>query len=229
MHRIASMHKTEYFASKHDKILIADMVLQRIKNGGSEPVRFLKRVDGELWVEVGDDEARQKVRHALRSTRTKKPERASAVTDQEIIASASLPVNQPLMQTSDTSPMVASSNITLEASLDLIRNKPESAPVLTNARSVNSTFLSAAALPWGPALGRHGVLSHMEASFMATGYPPAPTMRGIPFGMVGAHVSTPHFGVTPVCLLTDAQIMEALYQRRQGRAYGGRRGRPQFS
>jgi hypothetical protein len=227
MHRIASMHKTDYMASKHDKILIADMVLQRIKNGGSEPVRFLKRIDGGLWAEVGDDEARQKVRHALRSTRTKNPERADAITEQET-TSASLSTNPPPIPTFETPPIVASSNIARQPLYSLL-NEPLSAPVLPIAsRSINPTFLPAAALSWGPTLGMHGLLSHREASHLAVaGHPLAPAMRGTPFGMVGAPVSPRNFVATPIGLLTDAQVFEALFQRRLGRAHV-LRGGPQF-
>jgi hypothetical protein len=216
MHRIASMHKTDYnMSSKPEKKLIADMVLQRIKNGGIEPVQFLKRVDGELWVEVGDDEARQKVGRVLRGTRTKNLERADAITEQET-TSASLSLNQSPIPTFETPSMVANSNIALQP-LYLLLNEPLSAPpVLPIAsRSINPTFLTAAALSWGPTFGMHGLLSHREANrLLVTDYPLAPTMCGTPFGMVGAPVSPRNFVVTPIGLLTDAQVLEMLFQRR---------------
>jgi hypothetical protein len=235
MHRIASAHKEHYLASKHDKILIADMVLQQIKNDGSEPVRFLKRGrgdDGELWVEVDDYEAREKVRHALRftKTKTKKNEPSDEVTEQET-ASASLPGNQASITTLETPPMVvSSSNIPRQALDTPLRNEALlSAPVLPVVRSVNPAFLPAAAPPWGTALRMHGLLSHIGVRSPVTRYPlPPTTMRGMPYGMVGPPVVSRrrHFSTTPVGLLTDAQILEALIRRRQGRAYV--RGRPQF-
>jgi hypothetical protein len=229
MRRIASVHKRQYLESKHDKVLIADMVLQRIKNSGSEPVRFLKRGDEELWVEVGDCEARKKVMHVLRSTKTetKNPEPSDEVNEQDT-ASASLPVNQPSMPRVETPPMIvssSSSNIPRH-SLDSLRG---------NEALLSATFLPAAALVHGgPVLRMHGLLSHIAGvRSLVAGYPtmPPPTMMsGIPpFGMVGApHVVAPrrHFDTTPVGLLTDAQILEALIQRTQGRA--DVRGRPQF-
>jgi hypothetical protein len=230
MRRIASVHKTHYLASKRDKLLIADMILQRIKNGGSEPVRFLKRKDdGELWVEVGDYEAREKVRLALRFTKTKNPEPSDEVPEQET-ETASLPVKQPSLPEVKAPLTVSSSNIPRQ-SLESLRNEALSAPVLAVARSsINPAFLPAAALPLVPALRMHGSLSHTVGVILP------PTMSGIPFGMVlGAPVivarppPTRHlFGVAtpPVGLLTDAQIMEMLIQRRQGRAYA--QGRPQF-
>jgi hypothetical protein len=234
MHRIASMHKAHYLASKQDKILIADMVLQQIKTGGSEPVRFLKRGgdDGELWVEVNDYEAREKVRHALRftKTKTKKTEASDEVTEQET-ASASLPGNQHSMPAVETPSMVASSHIPRH-SLNSLRNHEAlvSAPVLPVVRSINPAFLPAAALPWCPSLRVHGGrLSHVGVRTPVTRYPlPPTTMSGMPYGMVGPPVVSPriHFSATPVGLLTDAQILEVLIRRRQGMAYV--RGRPQF-
>jgi hypothetical protein len=205
MRRIASVHKKNYLVSKREKLLLADMILQRIKNGGSEPVRFMKRGDdGELWVEVDDYEAREKVRLALRCTKTEKPEPLDEVIAQET-ASASLPVNQPSLP-AIKAPMTVTSSDIPRHSLESLRNE---------------------ALV--PALRMHGSLSHTVGLILP------PTMSGIPFGMVlGAPVivappPTRHlFGAAtaPVGLLTDAQIMEMLIQRRQGRAYA--QGRPQF-
>jgi hypothetical protein len=234
MRRIASVHKTHYLASKRDKLLIADMILQRIKNGGSEPVRFLKRKDdGELWVEVGDYEAREKVRLALRFTKTKNPEPSDEVPEQET-DTASLPVKQPSLPEVKAPLTVSSSNIPRQ-SLESLRNEALSAPVLAVARSsINPAFLPAAALPLSPGLRMHGSLSHTVGVLLARGTPLPPRMSGIPFGMVGApvRVAPPPrrhlFGAAtpPVGLLTDAQILEMLIQRRQGRAYA--QGRPQF-
>lgn len=240
MHRIASAHKASYLASKHDKILIADMVLQLIKNSGSEPVRFLKRGDdGELWIEVGDYEARQKVRHALRFTKTKKPEpeRSSSSVPEQKAASASLPVKKPSIPAVKAPPTVSSTNILRQFSLDSsLRNEVLSASVLPVARasSINPAFLPTASLPWGPSLRMHGGLLNNIGGSLVTGYPLPPTMprtmvSGIvpSYGMVGASLLAPrHVGTTPLDLLSDAQILDALTQRRLGRAYV--RGRPQF-
>jgi hypothetical protein len=229
MRRIASVHKKNYLVSKREKLLLADMILQRIKNGGSEPVRFMKRGDdGKLWVEVGDYEAREKVRLALRFTKTKDPEPLDEVPQQET-ASTSLPVNQASLPAIEAPLAVTSSDIPRH-SLESLPNEALSAPLLPVARSsINPAFLPAAALPLGPALRMHGSLNHRVGVILP------PTMSGIPFGMVlGAPVivappPTRHlFGAAtaPVGLLTDAQIMEMLIQRRQGRAYA--QGRPQF-
>jgi hypothetical protein len=236
MRRITAVHKTHYLASKRDKLLIADMILQRIKNGGSEPVRFLKRGDdGELWVEAGDHEAREKVRLALRFTKTKNLEPSDEVPEQET-DTASLPVNQPSLLEVIAPLTVSSSNIPRQSLESLPNEALLSAPVLPEVArsSINPAFLPAAVLPLSPSLRMHGSLSHTVGVILATGYPLPPRMSGIPFGMVGAPVivappSRRHlFGAAtpPVGLLTDAQILEMLIQRRQGRAYA--RGGPQF-
>jgi hypothetical protein len=225
MLRIVYLHKARYWASeRYDKFVIADMVLHRIKKCGSEPVRFLKREDGEHWVEVSDDEARLKVSHAL-GCKTKKPESSDEVTEQETASASLLPVNQPSIPTVETPPTVVTSSNIPRQSLDSLRNEALSAPMLPVARSIHPEFLPAAALPWGPALRIHEPLNHIGVS-PAAGYPLPPTMSGMPFGMVGGPVAPRNFGAIPVGLLTDAQILEALIQRRQQRAYV--RGRPQF-
>jgi hypothetical protein len=212
MLRIVYLHKARYWASERcDKFVIADMVLHRIKKCGSEPVRFLKREDGEHWVEVSDDEARQKVSHALRC-KTKKSESPDEVTEQETASASLLSVNQPSMPKVEAPPTVSSSMIPRQ-SLDSLRNEALSAPVLPVARSIHPEILPAAALPSGPALRMHEPLIHIGAS-PAAGNPLPPTMSGIPFGMVGGPVARRNFGAIPVGPLTDAQILEALIQRR---------------
>lgn len=71
LHKVVDLYKPRYSqARRHEKTEIAEEIVQFIKTpgGASKPAgRFLKRVENEeLWVEVTDAIARDKVSHALR-------------------------------------------------------------------------------------------------------------------------------------------------------------------
>jgi hypothetical protein len=70
LHDIVAVHKTRYFDSKRrDKKGIAEMIVNSIKNDETQPGRFLKRSDDEndeVWEDVSDEVAREKVSHVLR-------------------------------------------------------------------------------------------------------------------------------------------------------------------
>jgi hypothetical protein len=70
LHEIAAVHKPQYLVSKRRfKKGIAEMIVKSIKNDETQPGRFLKRVDDEddeVWEDVSDEVAREKVSHVLR-------------------------------------------------------------------------------------------------------------------------------------------------------------------
>lgn len=71
LHKVVDLYKPRYSqARRHEKTEIAEEIVQFVKTpgGASKPAgRFLKRVENEeLWVEVSDSIARDKVSHALR-------------------------------------------------------------------------------------------------------------------------------------------------------------------
>ncbi|KAG7338948.1 hypothetical protein IV203_002677 [Nitzschia inconspicua] len=65
MHHLINSYRHQYRkASRSEKALMIQEVLQKLKEGG---VRFRKRADNEdLWVEVSDQVAYDKISHALR-------------------------------------------------------------------------------------------------------------------------------------------------------------------
>ena len=78
LHKIVDLYKARYSqARRHKKTEMAEEIVQIIKCGGGGSAgsagsgstmagRFLKRLDDDVWVEVSDIVAREKVSHALR-------------------------------------------------------------------------------------------------------------------------------------------------------------------
>jgi hypothetical protein len=87
LHAIAAVHKPQYLVSKRRyKKGIAEMIVNSIKNDETEPGRFLKRIDdenNEVWEDVSDEVAREKVSHVLRfkCKSTDSPSEASSESD----------------------------------------------------------------------------------------------------------------------------------------------------
>eukprot|EP00934_Nitzschia_sp_Nitz4_P008777 Nitzschia sp. Nitz4//scaffold17_size182527//76857//77714//NITZ4_001850-RA/size182527-processed-gene-0.51-mRNA-1//-1//CDS//3329539328//8767//frame0 len=68
LHKVVDLYKPRYSqARRHEKTEIAEEIVQFVKTGGAKAGRFLKRLENEeVWVEVSDSVARDKVSHALR-------------------------------------------------------------------------------------------------------------------------------------------------------------------
>lgn len=76
LHKVVDLYKSRYSqARRHEKTEIAEEIVQFIKTGGEKAGRFLKRVENEeVWIEVTDTIARDKVSHALRGKPRKESE-----------------------------------------------------------------------------------------------------------------------------------------------------------
>jgi hypothetical protein len=77
MREISEKHKSTYFNIKrYEKQKLVEAVFKKIQEGGT---RFLKRADGDGWVQVRDNMALEKVSHCLRSRRYVQPKDARSL------------------------------------------------------------------------------------------------------------------------------------------------------
>jgi hypothetical protein len=233
LHEIASVHKPKYLISKRRyKKGIAEMIVTSIKNDETQPGRFLKRNDDEndeVWEDVSDEVAREKVSHVLRFKN--KSSEPPSETSSESGASGILRVNN------QSSMVGLQSNLaTGQQTLEQPHRHPQE-PVW------NSMALSAFGLPVGasnyasavqPASSTLNVqqrtllnrqqqqqqqqrpIGGFDMLSQATGGTAMRRMSSLSVGT--AEAPTRNFSETsPVNLLSDDQVflLEALIQRRR--------------
>ena len=233
LHRIVAAHKPRYLKSKQNKKCeIAKMILRLVKEGNSEPVRFLRR-EGYFWVEVPYEVAREKVSHALRC-RTKKIDPPDDPSRDGILIYPPF-AGRPLMGAPPLSIPTGTAFGNRPRLLSAEQPKPcntvSAAPaVLPAAIYMNSALLPMASPPsWGHFCARPGPAM---GGFLGIRLPApesyVPRMVGVPYGLQTTMSRGPRgYSDTPVGMLSDNQILGALLQRRQARTFVPDR-RPQF-
>ena len=84
-HRIIEMHEAQYEnSSRYGKQLLSDAMLNLVKQDGA---RFLKKKPGIGWLEVSDEDSRERVCHAFRNRRLVSAKSMDSGTSKESVAS----------------------------------------------------------------------------------------------------------------------------------------------
>jgi hypothetical protein len=217
LHEIAAMHKPRYLISKRRyKKGIAEMIVNSIKNDETQPGRFLKRTDDEndeVWEDVSDEVAREKVSHVLRF-KCKSSQPPSETSSESGGSGIPRVNNQSSMAGLQSNP--ATGQYTLE---------PRQHPLdpLWNSRT-SPAFVLPGASSYAGATQPRGNLNVQRALLnaqrpvgvdmlsRATG---GTAISGMPSGTAGAPRNVSE--TSPINLLSDEQVflLEALIQRRR--------------
>ena len=211
LHEIAAVYKPKYLISKRRyKKGIAEMIVTSIKNDETQPGRFLKRVDDEndeVWEDVSDEVAREKVSHVLRF------KCKSSDSPSEASTSESGDNQSSMLGQSQGEPLWNSR--TLPAfGLPVAAGGSSASEVLLQPSHSTLNAQRAAALlnPQRPAVGTFGILGRR-----ATG---GASISDMSSGTVGTGAGAPtnvRSETSPVDLLSNEQVflLEALIHRRR--------------